>query len=923
MPKIATAFRFLCFLLLPVFVYAGSTGKIVGIVTEKGTGEPLIGVNILLEGTTLGASTDIDGSFLILNVPPGSYNIVAEYIGYATHRLEGIRVSVDLTTQVNIELQEATVELGDEIVVTADREMITKDLTASTAAVNSDRIESLPVTEVSELLELQAGFLNGHVRGGRAGEVAYMIDGIPVTDSYDGGQVVEVNKDVVEQLQFISGAFNAEYGRALSGIVNITTKEPTENFGANFTTYFGGNYSSNDSIFLNTGSFDPTRIRDYEGTIFGRIIPNKLSYFVNFRSIHFDGWLYGKRVYNPQNIAFEDSAGNFIEFRDPEGKGDGKFVPMNWNDKLFFQGKLIYNISPLVKATYSFIRDDVKFEEFDRNYLLNPDGNLNRFRIGIAHLFKLSHTLNRTTFYELGLSFSDKTLKQYVYEDINDPRYVHPKVADNQKPFSFKTGGTNNQHFFRNTRTFLAKLDLSSQLNKRHLMKAGLELRQHSIRFEDITLRPAEGDELDFARDDPYMTPVVFPINSNFHSTYRHKPLELSAYIQDKMEFEDLIVNLGVRFDYFQPDGVVLSDPSDPNIFIPLRPENRFRDLNGNGVQDPGEPMVTLAERRSYWYKKASNKVQVSPRLGIAFPISESGVIHFSYGHFFQIPNFELLYRNPQFKLGAGTGNQGTIGNADLDPEQTISGEIGLQQELDQNWAVDVTAYFRDIRDLTGTRADQIDVFGGSQTYSKLVNSDFGFVKGFIVTLRKRFTEGFNATFDYTFQIAEGTASDPNAAQQAYAAGNDPEVQLVPLTWDQRHTLISTVGYASKSWGLTFISNLGSGQSYTPRQTVEVSELRENSEKKPMIWNVDMRFHKDIKLLSRQAIVFLRVFNLFDRLNEVGVFDDTGRAGFTTDLARTRALNPTLYANSLERWYTRPTHFSEPRRIEFGLMLDF
>lgn len=922
-----THLKKITFLVVVVSFYsllmAGSTGKIVGIVKDKSSGEPLIGVNIVLEGTNLGASTDMDGTFIILNVPPGTYTVIAQYIGYSNVRIQNVKVNVDLTTELSIEMQESALELGEEVTVVAQREMVTKDLTASTATVDADRIQALPITEISEALELQAGYIDGHVRGGRAGEIAYWIDGVPVTDSYDGGQVVEVNKDMVEQLQFISGAFNAEYGQAMSGIVNITTKEPSEKFGGNFTTYFGDYYSTHDNIFWNTNNYNPTHIYNFEGGIYGTIVPKKLSYYVNGRYIYFGGWLYGKREYNPNNISYVDSAGNFVKYRDPSGKGDGKYIPMNWNRKVYFQGKLIYNITPLMKVFYSFIRDDVAFEEYDRNYKLNPDGNLNRFRTGYTHILKMTHTLGSKTFYDLGFSYFTKTYKQYVYEDPFDARYVHPKVNDNQFLYSFKTGGTNNQHFYRNTKTALLKFDLTSQVNKKNLVKTGVEVRAYDIYFDDVTLRPAGGDELDLTSDSPYMDPVIFPISSIYHSQYRHKPMELSAYIQDKMEFKDIIVNIGVRIDHFRPDGVVLSDPSDPNVFNPLRPEHRYHDLNGNGLQEPNEPSTTLAERLSYWYKDASNKTKISPRLGISFPITATGVIHFSYGHFFQIPNFELLYRNPQFKLGSGTGNQGIIGNADLRPEQTISGEIGLQQQIGENFAVDVTAYFRDIRDLAGTRADEIEIFGGSATYNKLVNSDFGFVKGFILSFRNQYTQGFNYTFDYTFQIAKGTASDPDAAQKAYAAGSLPEVHLIPLDWDQRHTVNATLSYNAPRWGVSFIGTLGSGQPYTPRKTEDVSVLRQNSEKKPTHWNVDLRFHKDFFLWEKKLTFFLRVFNLFDRLNEVNVYDDTGRAGFTTDLERIRALNPRLYVNSLEEWFTNATHYSEPRRIEFGFMLGF
>ncbi|UCF64617.1 MAG: FAD-binding protein [bacterium] len=303
--------------------------------------------------------------------------------------------------------------------------------------------------------------------------------------------------------------------------------------------------------------------------------------------------------------------------------------------------------------------------------------------------------------------------------------------------------------------------------------------------------------------------------------------------------------------------------------------------------------------------------------------ITARGIIHFSYGHFFQIPNFELLYRNPQFKLETSGGtNRGIIGNSDLTPQQTISGEIGLQQQIGSDIVIDGTIFFRDIRDLAGTRADEIPLISG-ETYSRLVNSDFGFVKGFIISVRNRFSTGFNYTADYTFQIAKGTASDPNQARNAVAGGALPEVQVTPLGWDQRHTLNGTLGYNRPTWGISFIGRLGSGQPYTPRQGADVATIRENSQTKPTFWTVDSRVFKDFRLFQRRFSIFLRVFNLFDTLNEVNVYNDTGRAGFTTDLERNRASNPPQNVNTIDEWYVNITHYSEPRRIEFGFIFDF
>jgi len=417
-----------------------------------------------------------------------------------------------------------------------------------------------------------------------------------------------------------------------------------------------------------------------------------------------------------------------------------------------------------------------------------------------------------------------------------------------------------------------------------------------------------------------------------YNSSYQHQPMEISAYIQDKMEFKNMIVNLGVRADYFDPDGVVLNDESDPSIYNPIKPSNLYHDVGTDGIagtydsdgteengrRDPGEPEVTLEERRTYWYKDASTKLQISPRLGVSFPVTDRGIFHFSYGHFFQIPRFERLYQNPDFELEDGTGNVGVIGNADLKPEQTISGEIGLQQQFTEDIAVSLTGYFRDIRDLAGTRAEEIELFGGSARYSKIVNSDFGMIKGLTFAVNKRFSQNWAATLDYTLQTATGSNSDPEAARNALEGGALPEVQFTPLEWDQKHTVNASFTYGRKTWGTSVIAQWGSGLPYTPRRSEDISALLTNSQRKRATFNMDMRAYKDFYIGPGQFTLFLRILNLFDNLNEINVFEDTGRARFTTDQQVADATNPSEAINTLDEWYTIPTHYSEPRRVEIG-----
>jgi outer membrane receptor protein involved in Fe transport len=932
---------FLVLSVLTGVAYGGNTGKIAGMVKDSQTGEALVGANVVIEGTKMGSVTNIDGYYVILNIPPGKYTLIASAVGYNRQSVANLTVSIDLTTTQDFNLTSTVVSVGDEIVITAQRPLVQKDLTAKTAVVGGDQISALPVTEIGQVLSLQAGFVAGSLRGGRSGEVAYWIDGVPVTDAFNGSQVVEVNKNLVSELQLVSGAFNAEYGQAMSGILNIATKEGGSKFTGGVGVY-GGQYATSDkTLFPGLNKFTPTAIRNVEANVSGPILGEDLTFFANGRYIYFDGWDKGYRRFNPWNISYtDDITRQFILNRDPDGKGDSALASMNWSRRRYGQGKLTWRISPVMKLNTNYIYDQDEGKGYNRLYYYNPDGLGTNRNTSHTVILQFSHSLNQSTFYTVGLSWFQRDVGYSLYdlqygpstdgsgdlwEIVNPtgPRYVHPKLFLTDDPYSFFTGGTDLSKFKRSTITKLAKFDISNQLNSTNLVKIGAEVRQHNVFFESITLQPFQNQsDINLATASPFIRTRILPVSSTSHDVYDHYPREISAYIQDKMEFKDFILNFGVRFDWFDPDGYVLNDahpdPSDPlhwtytvddpSIYSPLKPENRAK---------------SIEERRTYWYRKATVKSQFSPRIGGSFPITAEGVVHFSYGHFFQVPRFERLYQNPDFKFGSGTGNLGIAGNTDLKPEETINAEIGVQQQLTEDLALDVTGYLRDIRGLTGTRADEIIIFGGSAKYSKYVNSDFGAVKGIIVTLNKRFGGGVTATVDYTYQVARGSASDPAQARNAVAGGNLPEVQLTPLDWDQRNTLNVTASYAANVWGMSLIGSYGSGTPFTPRQNADITSLLTNSQVKPSFFNIDMRAYYELHLKPVRLVMYARVFNLLDIRNELNVFDDTGRAGFTTDEARVALTNPRQRINSLDDWYRQPGNYSEPRRIEIGMNLEF
>ncbi len=918
-------------LLAAQLLLAGTSGKITGRVIDQESMSPLIGCNIVVLGITMGAATNTNGDYLILNVPPGNYTLRAMMIGYASVNMTDVEVVADLTTKADFTLGMEVIG-GEEVTVVAKRELIKKDLTATTAIVNSKMLEILPITEVSEALELQAGFVNGHLRGGRGGEVAYWIDGVPVTDVFDGESVVNVNKNTVEEMQLISGAFNAEYGQAMSGIVNIITKDGSDRLSANISLYGGDYLSSHDNIFLNIDQFNPMTTRNIDGSLQGSIIPKKLYYYLNARWIYFQGVYEGQRRFNPNNIAYTDSIGDFHLSR-PEvtngdttypGQGNNQFVPMEWNQKTYAQAKLIWRLSPTLKFRFNIIGDNVTSQNYERMYKYNPDGNLTRHNNGLTYLAQIHQSLSNKTYYTLGFTRFQKQYFHRTYSQENDWKYIHSMLLNTQ-PYSFYTGGTNNSVFERETITSTFKGDFNSQITPKHLLKGGIEYRSHTLSYFNTEMRPPdEKASIDLADDDPFLIdPVEPPDSSIYTSSYIFEPMEFSTYIQDKMEFDELIVNIGIRFDYFDPKGQVLDDPSDPSIFNPIRPENRYEDTNNNGIQDEGEASVTYEDRLSHWFNDTSPKWKISPRLGASFPFTDRGVFHFSYGHFFQTPRFNLLYMNPDFDLGQGTGNIGVIGNADLRPEKTVSGELGVKLQLAPSLALDATTYFRDIRDLTGTRAEEITIFGGSSTYSKLVNSDFAYIRGVVLSLIMVEAQGWSGTVDYTYQIAKGTASDPEQARNAAAANQLPEIHLARLNWDQTHTFNTSVSFNALHWGSSVIAQVGSGLPYTPESVQDISTLVLNSSKRPLTWNVDVRAYYSIQLMRNRITMFIRIENLFDHLNHLNVYDDSGVADETKDIAIAISQNTHEYVNTIKEWYRNETFYSLPRRIEFGVDYAF
>ena len=458
---------------------------------------------------------------------------------------------------------------------------------------------------------------------------------------------------------------------------------------------------------------------------------DQLTYFLAVRRSYNDGHLYGINTYRPQG-------------RDIPG--DGSLVSMNSSDRWSGQTTISWQPSGNFKAKLDALGSFESNRFYNHLYRLNPDGMRGQKIRGASGMAALTHQSSPTTFEELTLAYKYNERISRLYEDAFDPRYVHPDSL-NVTGYHFLTAGTNLGRFQRNTKSAIAKLDVTSQIDKHHLAKAGLEVQIDRVFYENITLIPARtasGQEII-----PFV-PSIAGIDAPTHDRFERTPYKMAAYLQDKIELESMIINVGLRFEVFDPKGRIPIDQEDPNIYNPTKLEHIYRDLNNDGKigleEETAANTLTIGEREAFWYRNTGRKYQLSPRLGVAYPITDKGIIRFSYGMFQQIPEYSQLYLGDEFKLTSAQGLQGVtndqgtqvpFGNNDLKPQRTTIYELGLQQQITNDLAIDATAFYRDIRDWVSS-SGPIPTFQAGVSYSERINRDFANVRGVTVSLKKR-----------------------------------------------------------------------------------------------------------------------------------------------------------------------------------------
>ena len=768
-------------------------------------------------------------------------------VGYKTYLVDNVKVIVDLTTQIDFAIEATSLQMEEEIVVTAKRPLVQLDATSKQAVVSSDDIMNMPINSLNEILVTKAGFTvdaNGdlHVRGGRTDEISYMVDGVRLEDPLYGETNNNFNKDAINEMVIISGTFNAEYGDAMSGIVNITTQDGGSEFKGRveYTTP-----TLEKSPYRQANAFDG--------------VEDELVY--TEKSVM-------DQAYLPIPGQLRGSLGgpllsNLTFFLSGYSLNKDSYLPHGYSTAVDGFGKLTFLATPTLKFSFSgqFNNTENQFYSHPWKYLSENQAHtttkMNR------EIFTVTHTLNNNLFYTANISRFDNHAKTQVGDKLPSEY----RVGKTGETVYFYVDGDDSRYADNRTVTYRGKVDATWQANNYHQFKSGFELIQHEIDVHE-ELEP-------------------WPSGANFKDVYTKKPFEVSGYLQDKIEYDYLIVNVGLRLDYINPKATMW-----PDIY-------RFGEFDENNNFIPAEEVPV------------DPQFQFSPRIGLAYPITDQSVLHFAYGHFFQNPNYNALYYNNQKDISTSLP---LVGNPSTKAQKTVSFEAGIKQQLGDNWAFDLTAWYKDITDLLST----VQVSYLSKDYVVYYNSDYASVKGVDLTLMKRFSDFFSGSIDYSYMIAKGNNSQPLGGY--FSAFTEEEIphQEYFLDFDQRHNFAANFSfYVPQDHGLlsdlnfNFIFRASSGLPYTPYVDPTV-RIDINSARKPWTSTLDFRLQKQFPFSFISFAWFLEVTNLFNNENVLFVYSRTGKPYDNGQ--------PGLVGSSPDANYN-PAHVGPPRTITTGLQI--
>ncbi len=870
------------------------TGILSGTVRDKDTGKPIPWADVLVEGTGKGAVVQANGTFTLPGIPAGMHNIIVSRIGYESKTTENYNVVAGTVNPLNVLLAPLATRMKAVSVEGEDDEV---DIESSTSSnkITKEEFKVRAINNVTDALAKQPGVIvdpggGVHVRGSRTDETKYYVDGMPVTNAFQAGTSLNVSFAALSEIELLSGGFDAEYGNASSGIVNITTAEGGRTF-SGLVRFFTDDFGAPDKTYYNSD--------DLALALGGPVLSKDLRFYLSGEGIWSNTYLPVNREYNKHKILG-------ITFRD---RNDNSYQG---------QGKLTYFFTPEKKLSTEMlytrrIRAPYRhtlsrtgwwsaenrhwwFEPLDSTYVFysGPEHDTRIARIDQQASLSWTHTLSPETYYTAKLArFSSNNLERVGQKNPRD--YLPFFGTENQiDPLNryFAVEGDYPLYDEYQSSTVTLKTDLTSQFHRKHRGKMGLQL-----------------DYYDMANFNAQF-PDSNNIEGRFPDRYHVYSWGGALYAQDRFTYEGMVVNGGLRWDFYDPGlkAVRLDNESRASRFLP-----------------PND--ISLGARLNS---------QISPRLGMAYPITDRDVLHFHYGRFYQLPSLSDMYTS----IGVTNQTPGSVtGNVSLDPVKTISYELGVDHQLTGLLNLDMTVFFKDIFGWIDTQEDPNGTLAstGADPAVTFVNQAYGTVKGLEFKLRRKFRNKFGGSLVYTLSRATGTHSDPNT-QLLIGLGqlNRKPLGESPLDWDRTHTLVGNLILSDPGvWEISTDFTYQSGAPFTPQEFNQRQVLAEdvNSGRLPEESWLDIRANKLYSMYGQEFRLYVEGTNLLDRRN-IATFDpsdfpsntglhaeyytEEGQLGGAYNLHEVNASSEDRYIPLND-----PRVFDPGRALKMGIMLDW
>ncbi len=937
-------------LLCSMISFAGTTGKLVGRVIDADTKEPIANASVILLGTEIGGPTDERGRYMIINIPPGTYDVKALQMGYAPMTVKGVRINLDLTTTVNFELHKEAIGIKG-IEVKAKRKLVDKDITGSVNIVSTEDVETMPIENIQEVVAIEASAVgtgeNMHIRGGRSGEVVYTVDGMSVSNPVDGGFGLNLDMDAVKDMSIQTGGFTAEFGNAQSAIINLVTRSGGPEYTGKIeyrTDHLIGEGNNSDQVKFNLGG----------PVLFGKM-KDKFTFFMNASGSWTDTRY--KDYYNidEDDAMYSDIIRQYGKEKIDEinslGSGRDKFLGIEFGDRLLnnyqFRFKTKYKIDPKRKIDFSYTRDKETYRPYSHywRYALEHyshwETTHNRQAVTWEHSInpKMFYTVRGSRFetninVDAGVDrdwyFTGSTNINAIAGDPDYPTRGWPtdftyldEVGEIRSTSDFAAPGTYFGTIWEDkTTTYSLRTDFTYQINEIHSAKTGFEFKYHQIEKDRLS-NPwyiYEDRRQEYLKKCTPVDSVYNPtteqwqdVYSNYDSLsaikyatgkldgYKARPWQGAYYLQDKMEWEGMIVNMGIRFDVWY-----LKDWLFGKEYEILKPDG------------------------TYEVKKFAKNLQimVSPRLGISHPITEKDVLHFAYNYQSQLPAMQYVFTSSTPEIGE-TGS--LVGNPELKSETTITYEVGVEHQMGEDYLIDITTYYKNIYNLVSTELVRSKI-EAAREYNQYVSKDYGSVKGVDFSFSKRFSNFWGTKMNYSYSWAMGT----NSGAHDVVDSETRNLREFPLSWDVRHNASVNFDFRIpedeefRLFGLklpdqlsiNLLWRINSGKPYTP-VAENNEELDTNSERMPWTNTADLKFIKKFNLIGKSKVEFYcNINNLFDKRNVNWVYPKTGE---TDDDGRDLDPNNTgrIDQNYYKIWQEavkNPSRYSSGRRFEFGFI---